>query len=137
VLVVTRVDAETVRSTQAVNQARAASPAQGGQKPGVSSLADAAEDAGVQLRFGLAVTDLARDGAALWKAPPYVDGRTGFQSDLSDRDWVELGEALRAVHATRGRRDRLPDRRRGLGAARAPRVHHAAVRTECARRGSA
>jgi spectinomycin phosphotransferase len=42
---------------------------------------------------------------------PYVDGRTGFQRDLSDRDWVELGEALRAVHATpvpAALADRLP-----------------------------
>jgi spectinomycin phosphotransferase len=42
---------------------------------------------------------------------PYVEGRTGFQRDLSDRDWVELGTALRAVHATRvpaALADRLP-----------------------------
>jgi spectinomycin phosphotransferase len=42
---------------------------------------------------------------------PYVEGRTGFQRDLSDRDWIELGAALRAVHATRvpaALADRLP-----------------------------
>jgi spectinomycin phosphotransferase len=32
---------------------------------------------------------------------PYVDGRTAAQRDLSDRDWVTLGSALRAVHAAR------------------------------------
>jgi spectinomycin phosphotransferase len=42
---------------------------------------------------------------------PYVDGRTGFQRDLSDPDWIELGAALRAVHATdvpAALADRLP-----------------------------
>jgi spectinomycin phosphotransferase len=50
------------------------------------------------------------DGYAATLAP-YVEGRTGFQRDLSDRDWVELGTALRAVHATRvpaALADRLP-----------------------------
>jgi spectinomycin phosphotransferase len=32
---------------------------------------------------------------------PFVDGHTGFERELSDGQWVELGRALRAVHSTR------------------------------------
>jgi spectinomycin phosphotransferase len=30
---------------------------------------------------------------------PYIDGRNGFHKPLSDAQWIELGAALRAVHA--------------------------------------
>lgn len=32
---------------------------------------------------------------------PWVEGRSGFECELSDRQWVEFGAALRAVHAVR------------------------------------
>jgi spectinomycin phosphotransferase len=29
---------------------------------------------------------------------PFVEGRTGFDTELSDRNWIDLGRALRAIH---------------------------------------
>jgi spectinomycin phosphotransferase len=59
-------------------------------------------------RTGRLIAELDGYAATLCR---YVEGRTGFQRDLSDSDWIELGAALRAVHAARlpaALADRLP-----------------------------
>ncbi|MGB0388018.1 MAG: phosphotransferase, partial [Ardenticatenaceae bacterium] len=32
---------------------------------------------------------------------PFVEGRTGMESGMSDEQWVELGQVLRRIHSTR------------------------------------
>lgn len=36
-----------------------------------------------------------------WTLYPYFEGQTGFEADLSQAQWIELGATMRAVHATK------------------------------------
>jgi spectinomycin phosphotransferase len=54
------------------------------------------------------IAPLATPTARLWASLddftlmlyPFVEGRNGYEVDLSDRHWVELGAALKRIHAT-------------------------------------
>ena len=48
------------------------------------------------------------DGFAL-SLYPFIDGRIGADAGLSERHWMELGAALRQIHASRLPPDLLPD----------------------------